>query len=336
MNIVVANPPCYLDNGKGVILFPSRWDSGELRNVSPSLASDDLLDATLGQSELPCQSALAATPCVKTAYFRDLFSGKYCTTNSFALWLSLLCASIRHVVDVSTEKQMDGIAARWIIAFVQNLKAIGNWAICINVRNAMGSAFAKKGAITNVSVPIPTLWPIPLPALVGAALINVRPKTIFPRVFAWQMSSNITLWLSSCRTSLRVTLRSNGCGLTTTAHTQARGIRGFGSEIRKRSVSTNKTEGMPLFMTKRFFVLKRQICSVAATALALTVLKTQPMPSDPRGIFSYVFGKVWGMITHVVSPPKTCGHSHGRLQRRVAISIGFTPVSIAQTGVLDK
>lgn len=28
MNIVIANGPCYLDNGKGVILFPSRWDSG--------------------------------------------------------------------------------------------------------------------------------------------------------------------------------------------------------------------------------------------------------------------------------------------------------------------
>jgi len=28
LNIVIANPPCYLDNGKGVILFPSRWDSG--------------------------------------------------------------------------------------------------------------------------------------------------------------------------------------------------------------------------------------------------------------------------------------------------------------------
>lgn len=28
MNIVIANGPCYLDNGQGVILFPSRWDSG--------------------------------------------------------------------------------------------------------------------------------------------------------------------------------------------------------------------------------------------------------------------------------------------------------------------
>lgn len=28
MNIVISNPPCFLDNGKGVILFPSRWDSG--------------------------------------------------------------------------------------------------------------------------------------------------------------------------------------------------------------------------------------------------------------------------------------------------------------------
>ena len=28
MNIVIANAPCYLDSGQGVILFPSRWDSG--------------------------------------------------------------------------------------------------------------------------------------------------------------------------------------------------------------------------------------------------------------------------------------------------------------------
>lgn len=28
MNIVIANAPCYLDNGKGVIAYPSRWDSG--------------------------------------------------------------------------------------------------------------------------------------------------------------------------------------------------------------------------------------------------------------------------------------------------------------------
>ncbi len=28
MNIVIANAPCYLDNGKGVISFPSRWCSG--------------------------------------------------------------------------------------------------------------------------------------------------------------------------------------------------------------------------------------------------------------------------------------------------------------------
>lgn len=28
MNIVIANAPCYLDNGKGLIAYPSRWDSG--------------------------------------------------------------------------------------------------------------------------------------------------------------------------------------------------------------------------------------------------------------------------------------------------------------------
>lgn len=28
MNIIIANAPCYLDNGKGVIAYPSRWDSG--------------------------------------------------------------------------------------------------------------------------------------------------------------------------------------------------------------------------------------------------------------------------------------------------------------------
>lgn len=40
-------------------------------------------------------------------------------------------------------------------------------------------------------------------------------------------------------------------------------------------------------------------------------------------------GRCWGMLAHVVSPFMTIGQSRGRFERRSAISIGFTPVSIA-------
>ena len=67
--------------------------------------------------------------------------------------------------------------------------------------------------------------------------------------------------------------------------------------LRKHSVAICKSARMTLRIVFEWAISIRWLGRLAAPALALAVWLQQAMFSDPRGIFTYVFGKDWGNMS---------------------------------------
>jgi hypothetical protein len=102
---------------------------------------------------------------------------------------SSLRRHISHVIDVRAEEKMRLVAARWIIAFVQNVLAGRNRAISLNPSQASNKpSFAPPSEVT---VALRTS-PHPRPAGIRpAALVGVVVKALRKRPMRWTTESFI-------------------------------------------------------------------------------------------------------------------------------------------------
>jgi hypothetical protein len=91
-----------------------------------------------------------------------------------------LPSGISHVGGLLTPKQMGGIAARRVVAFVQR-PMLGRWArLAVQYQRDVGR---QHHLAVNLNVPIAAgnAASGPRPTIVGTAALNLRPKTIFRR-----------------------------------------------------------------------------------------------------------------------------------------------------------
>lgn len=118
----------------------------------------------------------------------DLFVRKSRPANLLAMQLMItsLPLAVLHVIKVCAGKEMSGIDARWIVAFVQNIHARGDRAVMKLIGKAMGGNLQtavhdlkRQNAIAKAVVVAR-----PGPAFIIAALFYAFPKAIFD-CFSW-------------------------------------------------------------------------------------------------------------------------------------------------------
>ena len=86
----------------------------------------------------------------------------------------VLPGRVLHIVFASTEKQMVGAHARWVIACVANIESWGYGSVCHFPRQAMGSLVDAINR--QYSITIRVFRPSPLPAII--ALSDLCPESI--------------------------------------------------------------------------------------------------------------------------------------------------------------
>lgn len=151
----------------------------------------------------------------------DLLVCKKSATNLLALQLvvAAFLLAIRHVVIVGASKQVIRIATRWVIALVQNVQAVWDWAVVQFVGKAMGAdlvSFAINLARQD-AISIAVVVPSPKPTLGIFALVYMLPKAFFeclpwPNVVV--MTNDKSPWLTLDVAAWRVRVFGDWCGLT--------------------------------------------------------------------------------------------------------------------------
>src|SRR4249920_2346062 len=97
---------------------------------------------------------------------------------------------VAHIVCMRSGKQMIGIAAGAIVAFMTNKHTVGNRAIMQHVRNPMSGNDASSTGQRPISRSEERA--LPFPALISFALGHVFPKGILKRQFAPLVPVNVT------------------------------------------------------------------------------------------------------------------------------------------------
>lgn len=114
---------------------------------------------------------------VFSPYLRGEFRGKLCPwiRNANRAVCSVFSGAIRGVLNVSPQKVVRGIAARWVVASVKHEKPHWNRAFAEHV----GEAIRTKGIFTDVECPISETATarFPRPALIRAFALNQAPES---------------------------------------------------------------------------------------------------------------------------------------------------------------
>ncbi len=94
---------------------------------------------------------------------------------------SALRTAVPHVVGIGAKPEMCGIAAGWVVAVVQAVKAIGNRAVMKFPRHAM--CFVSRLTVTELAITLRVLLSGPRPTLARRARNDVSPKSLRNRLF---------------------------------------------------------------------------------------------------------------------------------------------------------
>lgn len=108
--------------------------------------------------------------------FNHLFLGEFSNANSRSNGLTFFGYLVRHIIGVCTKKQVVGINAGWVIAMVQNMESIGNWAMCQLPRNTV----SRDDLAVDLHLPITFAASIslPLPTVIRAENLHLRPEML--------------------------------------------------------------------------------------------------------------------------------------------------------------
>lgn len=184
----------------------------------PSLAVNDIgngrrTDIVLLGKGCHGDAALSVT----APYLNNLFVGEFRMWMRFAALLPILGNFVCHVVSTRTKKEMGWIAARRIVARVANDKAIWNWAKCQFVGKAVRNGSLSATTDMDISVAEVARTALPLPTIVGAEYLHLRPEAIFYREKAGIVSVDKPKWFAlDMAASVFVSLGNRGL-LTATA-----------------------------------------------------------------------------------------------------------------------
>ena len=153
--------------------------------MSPSSTAQHIIHAGRANTVFPGKIRYADTIIsVSSPYVNDLLIGELCVRMILAPLVAFLGYFIRHVVGSRTQEMMRGIAAWWMVAAVTNNKSVWDWSI----RQFVGDAMSRKGSTTAANMDSTvTTWvgaSFPIPTIVGAGNIDIRPKSISNRTKA--------------------------------------------------------------------------------------------------------------------------------------------------------
>lgn len=147
-----------------------RWRS----NVFPSSVRNNIPNCALPNTVFASNSKARLAVSYSLSDFKNLF---LC---DFVSGLLALCRHIFHVIGVSSEKPVFGIAAFPVVALMAHLHPIWNGAMKKFVANSVGKSRSARVMQAPPSLDSPAF---PLPTIVWVALDNASPKTHFQRTF---------------------------------------------------------------------------------------------------------------------------------------------------------
>lgn len=148
----------------------------------PCFASDGARNGFAMNTELQCDFRPRNSRRGHFLCNGDIYRGKFHFRNS------LLLRAIRHVVRLSTDKQVIGVATRWIVAFMADIQTIWNRPIGNNPSRSMGDYVG----FVESDYAIPTdrcARRVPQPAFIFRASRNAPPK----QHTQWQLGS-LRVW----------------------------------------------------------------------------------------------------------------------------------------------
>lgn len=214
--------------------------------------------------------------------------------------VTTFCHHIVNVVLLCAKKEMIGICAGWIVAFVKHKKAIGNWAEMYFVRDTMGiikNALKAKLAIAASATRIG-----PVPASIIGTLDTVCPKR-FRKCFvehpmASRESTGFAVVQPYILTAAALTF---AVWLKQAMLCYPRWVFCFWSQVVMVVMQEYAWKAANLTQFGIGYGGNGRI--LTTTALAFAVGLQQAILSYPRSVFSYVARKVWSMIgVHKKSP----------------------------------
>lgn len=319
-------------------------------DMFPGYAPMQVRYMTLADSIQRGNVSLPFAACAPFADFYDLLFSKLRRRAIFTL-LALLVRSlglpalgnhVTNVIKVCAKKQVSGIAAKFIVAMVQDVHPFGNGAVGEFPCNAVGSCCLPVDGKLPVSVA--TCSGSPVPAIGITEFVHSLPKAICDRLAVVMptdksrlMTSGFSLfqrltaatcaklrcWWSQMvfvvpkhiknRISLEPATGAVGkmrdlSFLPTTAHAQSAGI-GWFNFFLSMLMPKNKAQRFAFYPFSPRIVIGCKICFLSASAMAVSIR-------------DFIRGLSRGMIIHVDTFLSRFGHSVGRLHRRHGLFIG--------------
>lgn len=183
-----------------------------LEHMSPSSTAQHIIHAGRANAVFPSKIRHADTIIsVSSSYVNDLPIGELCVRMILAPLVAFLGYFIRHVVGPRTQEMMCRITAWWTVAVMTHDKPVRDWSF----RQFVGNAVCRKRSTTATNMESTvTHWvsaSLPIPAIVGASNVDIRPKTFYvrsaPGVVSVNKAHRLTLYMPA---SIFVSYRNGG------------------------------------------------------------------------------------------------------------------------------
>lgn len=316
----------------------------------PGYAAVQVRDMPFADSIQRGNVFLLFTSVTPFADFNNLLFGKFCGGAIFTFLVFLirgfglapLCNHIVNVIKICAKEQVRGVAAKPIVAMVQNVHTFGGGAVGEFPCNAVGSCCLPVDGKLPVSVA--TCPGSPVPAIGITEFVHSLPKAICDRLAVVMATDKSRLMTSGFSLFQRLTAATctklrcwwsqmvfvvpkhiknrislepatgavgkmrNLSFLPTTAHAQSAGI-GWFNFILSMLMPKNKAQRFAFYPFSSRIVIGCKICFLSASAMAVSIR-------------DFIRGLSRGMIIHVDTFLSRFGHSVGRLHRRHGLFIG--------------
>ncbi len=165
--------------------------------MPPCLAAQHVTHAAVTNAIFPgkiCHGYAALI--VAFSHFYNLLVGEFCVRMIFPPLVALLGYFIRHVIGARTQKMMRWITTWWVVAMMADHKVVWNWAIRQFVRDAMSQKRLAAGTDVDSSIAHWVCASLPVPAIIGAENVDMRPESIGNGPKAGIVSMNKPQWLT--------------------------------------------------------------------------------------------------------------------------------------------
>jgi hypothetical protein len=158
--------------------------------MPPSFSVDNGPCGVLAETKATPYIRLPHVGCAKASYFADIYLGYFCAvvSSSYRLVSATFADFILHIVRVRSEEQMFRVAAWWIIAAVENIHAVWNWAVRQNPRLTMCIPFPPRVLALSIFIARLCGSPVhPWPArILSTRFIDCVPEVLDAGVFNWK------------------------------------------------------------------------------------------------------------------------------------------------------